>query len=93
MLDFDAFNFLPQSGYGLGIYTLFNAASPISGSLGVADGLINGTTAFLWIDTVNHDILLGVVPEPSTFSLAALGLLGLASFGRRRKRVFQKPVD
>jgi len=27
-----------------------------------------------------------VVPEPSTFVLAALGLLGLIGFGRRRKR-------
>jgi hypothetical protein len=29
---------------------------------------------------------LAPVPEPSTFALAALGLLGLIGFGRRRKR-------
>ena len=30
--------------------------------------------------------LTNIVPEPSTFALAALGLMRLISFGRRRKR-------
>jgi MYXO-CTERM domain-containing protein len=36
----------------------------------------------LWVDNLS----LTAVPEPSTFALAALGLLGLGLLGRRRKR-------
>jgi MYXO-CTERM domain-containing protein len=61
-------------------------------------GLTNQSVTFYWyagegsgthdidIDTiiVNGDVTQ--VPEPSTFALAALGLLGLIGFGRRRRR-------
>jgi hypothetical protein len=38
--------------------------------------------------TVDPTLILGIyaVPEPTTFCLAAFGLLGLIGFGRRRKR-------
>jgi autotransporter-associated beta strand protein len=85
-LNFDEFSFLPQAGFGLGIYTPFDADSPIDGYINEANGRIGGIPASIWIDTAGHDVLLGVVPEPSTLALAALGLFGLAFYGRRRKR-------
>ncbi|NQT41544.1 MAG: PEP-CTERM sorting domain-containing protein [Planctomycetes bacterium] len=52
--------------------------------------LVPGNPNFSGLDTL---VLTGIsaqfgsdVPEPSTFALAALGLLGLAWYGRRRKR-------
>lgn len=47
-------------------------------------GVSPGTAApTVWVDYV---ALTGLVPEPSTFALAAFGLLGLAFWGRRRRR-------
>ncbi|NQT37735.1 MAG: PEP-CTERM sorting domain-containing protein, partial [Planctomycetes bacterium] len=42
------------------------------------------TTAFdnVWF---NQQSVAAAVPEPSTFALAALGLLGLGWYGRRRR--------
>lgn len=59
--------------------------------------LTNQTVTFHWyaggsgsgdidIDTIIVSGEVGVVPEPCTLCLAALGLLGLIVFGRRRKR-------
>jgi hypothetical protein len=42
---------------------------------------------FAVFDNVTLDVAAGaVVPEPGTLALAALGLLGLGWFGRRRRR-------
>jgi len=43
------------------------------------EGATNWTLADTWTVTANS------VPEPSTFVLAVLGLLGLLGWGRRRK--------
>lgn len=49
----------------------------------VPDGVYINSEA--WI-TGDGAVTVGVVPEPSTFALATLGLLGLLGFVRRRRR-------
>jgi hypothetical protein len=52
-----------------------------------ADGAGNDITVNLYDLTVpGNDLNSILVPEPSTFALAAFGLVGLIGFGRRRKR-------
>jgi MYXO-CTERM domain-containing protein len=41
-------------------------------------------TGSTWIDDVHVELV--AAPEPGTVTLAGLGLLGLAGFGRRRRR-------
>ena len=43
----------------------------------------DGNAGTTYLDNLS---LTSVVPEPSTFILAAVGLLGLLASGRRRKR-------
>jgi autotransporter-associated beta strand protein len=85
-LDFAEFDFQTISGFGLGTYTLFDASSTIAGSLGTAWGKVGGNPAYLWIDSANYDVLLSVVPEPSTLGLLSLGGVGLGLCLRRRSR-------
>ena len=89
-LNFADFTFSAETGFGGGIYTLFDAAS-ITGSLGTTDGMIDGLESTLSIS--DNDVLLtvtaasstGVIPEPSTLAIWALGLLALGLYARRRR--------
>lgn len=85
-LGLDDFTFLPEAGFGVGNYVLFDAATTILGSIdaGNAQGSVDGVQATLWIDAVNNDVVLSAVPEPSAVLLAGLGLVGLL-VGRRRR--------
>ena len=51
--------------------------------LGVGRGADGSQSHF---DSVSLSVVTNSVPEPSTFALAALGLLGLGWYGRRRRR-------
>jgi len=90
-LDFDDFTFNPVAGFGAGTYTLFDTGS-LLGSIGTATGTIGAYNGTLSLS--GGDVLLsvtgagppGVIPEPSTFTIWSLGLLGLAWYGRRRRR-------
>ena len=49
------------------------------------DALLNGNLAFSWAMSCGNDTIQGEVPEPSTFALAALGLIGLGAGSRVRR--------
>ena len=84
-LDFLDFSFNTLAGFGGGTYTLFDAASAITVTLGATTGTVGGLNATLSYDTLNNDILLTVVPEPNALALG-LGGFGLLGVCRRRRR-------
>jgi autotransporter-associated beta strand protein len=85
-LDAADFTFTIGAGFGAGTYVLFDANSAIAGTIGTAEvDFGGGFTGTLSIDTINNDVLLTVVPEPSVAMLAALGAAGLCWRRRSRK--------
>jgi len=82
-LDFADFTFTPLAGFGIGIYTLFDAGS-VSGSLGTATGTIGTYDGALSINTGTGDVNLTITPEPATLALVVLGGVGILARRRRR---------
>ncbi len=87
-LGFDDFVFQAIAGFGAGSYVLFDTDNPIFGSLqlGKTTGQIDGYTATLLFGDNGRDLFLTVVPEPSTLTLCALGLLAFCYYVRRQNR-------
>lgn len=83
-LNFSDFNFNTLSGFGSGTYTLFATPSSITGSLGTATGLIGSLDATLEIS--GNNLVLTVVPEPSTTACLLGGFAVLLLSKRLRKR-------
>jgi formylglycine-generating enzyme required for sulfatase activity len=81
--EFGDFNFTPLAGFGPGTYDLIDAGS-ITGSLGSGtSGTIGGYQANLAVQ--GNDVVLNVVPEPSTLVLMAVGAVTLLGLLRRRQ--------
>jgi len=74
VLEFDDFTFTNITGFGPGTYTLFDTGNTIAGTLGTAlTGTIGGYSATLQFANSNQDLILNVVPEPSTALLLLAG--------------------
>ena len=80
--QFSNFGFAWRTGFGPGTYTLVNAKS-ISGLGSNLSGSIDGLPATLSVQ--NNDLMLTVVPEPSTTSLLGAGVVGLIGWAWRRR--------
>ena len=85
-LGFSDFAFSNSGGLAAGEYTLFDSTTDIIGSLDAGDltGTIGAFSATLGFGDTDNDIVLTVVPEPSSVALLGLGVFGLM---RRRRRV------
>ena len=81
--QFSNFNFAYGSDFGPGNYNLIEFGSS-SGSLGATtDGAIDGYPARLAVK--GNDLLLTVVPEPSTLALLGVAAIGLLGYLTNRK--------
>jgi autotransporter-associated beta strand protein len=85
-IDIGAFNFTPLAGFGPGTYTLFDTSNLIVGDFAGANlsGTVGGYSASLAFINGGQDLVLMVVPEPSSALLAVTG--GLLALGRRRRK-------
>lgn len=85
-LEFNDFTFTTGSGFGAGVYRLFDYTSVV-GTLGsTLTGNIGGLAATISNDSVNSAIIVTVIPEPSAFAVfAGLGAVGVAAARRRRR--------
>jgi hypothetical protein len=89
--QFSDFNFTSLNGFEQGTYMLVDAKS-ISGSLGTSSsGMIDGLPANIAIQ--GDDVVLNVVPEPSTLALLATGAIALAGYDWRRRRSARRAVQ
>ncbi len=81
--QFSDFNFMPSANFALGSYPLI-AFGSTSGSLGNStSGTIDGFPATLAVE--GNDLVVNVVPEPSTAALLATGLFGLIGWKWRQR--------
>ena len=81
--QFTDFNFTWTANFGPGLYNLIDFASS-SGSLGSnTSGTIDGLPATLSLQ--GNDLVLNVVPEPSTLALLGVAVLALIGWARRHK--------
>ncbi|MGO9108818.1 MAG: autotransporter-associated beta strand repeat-containing protein [Thermoguttaceae bacterium] len=83
--QFSDFHFAWSTDFGPGTYTLIDAGSVGGLGLGTSTtGLIDGYPATLAVQ--GNDLLLTVVPESSTTTLLAVGVLGLVGCAWRQRR-------
>ena len=87
VLGIDDFLFTISGTLAQGDYVLFDTTLPITGTLGanVTGTLAAGLSGTIQFADGTNDLILHVIPEPTTTS-ALLGGLGLLLAGRRRRR-------
>ncbi len=84
-LEFTDFSFNALAGFGPGTYTLFETPSSILGTLGTTlTGTISGFESTLSLSLDGTDLVLSVIPEPSTSALLMAGA-GVFLYFRNRK--------
>jgi len=85
LLEFDDFDFNAVAGFGAGTYTLISTTQAISGSLGSnLSGTVSGMNATLSIS--GNNVILTVVPEPTTAVLLGTGLMTVLVMRRRQRQ-------
>lgn len=93
-LDLADFSFSNSGGFGPGSYVLFDTSSGIVGDLGtnISASLFGQQATLTFANGANgrDDLVLVVVPEPSTF-IGLVGGLGIL-FGSRRRRKGDRPA-
>ncbi|GEM_PF-2684040 len=85
-IGFSSFTFSDSGGLGVGSYTLFDTSESITGTLNAADlsGSVGSFTGTLEFANSNQDLVLTVIPEPSTFLLLiASSVFGILMHRRR----------
>ncbi len=89
-LGFSNFHFGHTSNFAPGVYDLIQSTTTLPGDVllnGSTSGSIDGMPANLTVS--GNDLLLTVVPEPGTLALLGVAVVGLISYGwRRRVRKF-----
>ncbi len=86
LLEFSDFTFVTTGSFGIGTYTLFGGASSLNGgTLGSnLTGTIGGFASTISLS--GNDIVVTVIPEPSTWAMVVFGGAGLLALRRRVRR-------
>jgi fibronectin-binding autotransporter adhesin len=79
-LNFSEFTFSNAGGLAAGTYTLFDASSPITGTIGTASGSFGGFTGTLSINGASNDVLLTVTPGGNSADFNSDGIVNGTDF-------------
>ncbi|MEO8350085.1 MAG: autotransporter-associated beta strand repeat-containing protein, partial [Chthoniobacteraceae bacterium] len=92
VLGFNDFDFSGGGGFDEGTYTLFDTSSAIVGTLdgNNLNGTIAGLPAAISLSANSQDIILTVIPEPTSLVSLMAGLGCLCGLGRFRRRASDK---
>jgi fibronectin-binding autotransporter adhesin len=81
-------NVLDSGTFGIGTYRVFNYSGTLTDNILDVGTLPSGYAATVDTSTANQvNLIVTVIPEPSTIVLGGLALLGLAGYQLRRRRL------